>query len=258
MRSLLTVRFAAAVGGVVALALIAFVALVRTGPVAQIVSGAPPTPHRVVDLLAPVYKTTAAPGFAVVDGVTTTRMVLSLDTSRRLDIAPGTPADVTCPHMGEISQCAVAAQLMGDAVVWFALVEALPRTTLVLPAVREMLDDNRLLLANGWDVARSNTVERVCTRDTDSLSEFITTFGDAATSTYSFERGTIFRVTCPQSAPAPESTPTDSMPPHSTPTGAVPGGSAPGVEGGEPSATAPSSTEVGTTDDSLVVPGGVG
>jgi hypothetical protein len=65
-----------------------------------------------------------------------------------------------------------------------------------LPAVREFQDGQRLRLANDWSVKRADRVKRECDTDTGSLTEFIATFGDAASSTFDIDEQRITTVTC--------------------------------------------------------------
>ncbi len=168
--------------------------------------------ERRIDFLYSVFKTTAAQGFAVKDGVTTKKMELIIDSTRRMRIPEGTPAEVTCPKMGELFQCAVAAQLLGDSVLWFALVPAPPRQSLALPPIVELRKNNEVLLANGWVVKRASTVDRVCRFDTDSLADFLARFGARSTATFSYERQQVVRVTCAGDAAPPDTEPLESVP----------------------------------------------
>ena len=56
----------------------------------------------------------------MVDGTATGEMRLALDATRTMVVKPGTPGEITCAKLAEINQCIVAADLLGDAVVWFA------------------------------------------------------------------------------------------------------------------------------------------
>ncbi|MEO7370312.1 MAG: hypothetical protein ABIZ69_05590, partial [Ilumatobacteraceae bacterium] len=145
--------------------------------------------------LLPVYGITADPGFAMVDGVSSGDMHLALDATRTMVVKAGTPGEITCSKLAEINQCVVAADLLGDAVVWFSLVPNPQRASMLLPGVTEVHKDNWLLLSNGWEVARNEVVERNC--DTAGLDDFVRQFGGPlSTSTFSFEQQEIVQVTC--------------------------------------------------------------
>lgn len=152
------------------------------------------TEHR-VNLLQPVYGIQADPGFAVVDGVATAEMHLALDATRTMVVKAGTPGQITCSKLAEINQCVVAADLLGDAVVWFSLIPNPQRSTLILPGVTEVRKNNWVLLSNGWEVARNEVVERNC--DAAGLDDFVKQYGGSlSTSTFSFEQQEIIKVTC--------------------------------------------------------------
>jgi hypothetical protein len=90
----------------------------------------------------------------------------------------------------------VAADMLGDAVLWFSLFPADLRNTINLPAIRELRDQNQVLLANGWVVRRADLVARNCDEDTTSLSDFVRTFGDDAISAWGVPDQRVIRVTC--------------------------------------------------------------
>jgi hypothetical protein len=169
--------------------------------------------HR-IDLLLPVYGIQAAPGFAMVDGAATGEMRLALDATRTMVVKAGTPGEITCAKLAEINQCIVAADLLGDAVVWFSLIPNPQRATLLLPGVTEVRKENWVLLSNGWEVARNEVVERNC--DAAGLDDFVHQFGgNLSTSTFSFEQQQIVKVTCleePESSTS-TSTSTTLLPP---------------------------------------------
>jgi hypothetical protein len=150
--------------------------------------------HR-VNLVLPVYSIQADPGFSMLDGTASTDMHLALDATRTMVVKAGTPGQVSCAKLAEINQCVVAADLLGDAVVWFSLIPNPQRANLLLPGVTAVRADNWVLLANGWEVARNETVERNC--DTSGIEDFVRQFGgNLSTSTFSFEQQEIIKVTC--------------------------------------------------------------
>ena len=53
-------------------------------------------------------------------------------------IAPGTPGESTCLNLWTPNQCGVLADVLGDAVVWFALVPQAPRQTAELPPIVDL------------------------------------------------------------------------------------------------------------------------
>jgi hypothetical protein len=195
------------------------------------------TEHR-VNLLQPVYSIQADPGFAIVDGAATGDMHLVLDATRTMVVKAGTAGQITCSRLAEINQCVVAADLIGDAVVWFSLIPNPQRANLVLPGITAVRKENWVLLANGWEVSRSDVVERNC--DAASLDDFVHRFGGTlSTVTFSFEQQQVIKVTCleePESPTTTSPTSTTLVPPVPVPIDtAVP-------EEGVPAGTAPLDT----------------
>ncbi len=197
MRQFVSLRFWLAIAAVLGLTYGLWYVLVREDDSVAVI-GRPAqtatTEHR-VNLLQPVYGIQADPGFAMVDGVANGDMYLALDATRTMVVKAGTQGQITCARLAEINQCVVAADLLGDAVVWFSLIPNPQRANLVLPGVAEVRNENWLLLANGWEVPRNEVVERNC--DAAGLEDFVRRFGGGlSTSTFSFEQQQIVKVTC--------------------------------------------------------------
>jgi hypothetical protein len=168
-------------------------------------------PDRTIDLVSWIYIATPAEGFGFQRGTTTHDLALQLDATRTMVVKAGTPGEITCPTFDVPGTCTVAADLLGDAVLWFSIVPGPPGAAVVLPAVVEMLDGGWVRLANNWIVRRASVVERSCAEDTSSLPDFINTYGDNATSTFNFETQKLVKVTCPREGtdttdPVPTST----------------------------------------------------
>jgi len=155
-----------------------------------------------IDFVAPIASAASAPGFSVTDGVTTADIALTFDTTRTMVVQAGTPASWECPDATQPGACMVAADLMGDAVLWFAVIPSLgPSTTtdtVKLPAVVELLPNGWVRLANGWVVHHASVVDRFCEAETTSFADFIDQFGAAATSTFDLVTNEIVKVTCPR------------------------------------------------------------
>jgi len=195
VRALFSLRTLAAV---VALALLVLVLRQLTpdsGPVEE--DATQGKVHHRIDLLVPVAEAVPAAGFTVdADGRTTADLALVIDAQRTMFIAAGTPGEVSCPAV-PTSGCAVAVDLLGEAVLWFALVEGEAGKNLDLPATVELLEDGHVVLANGWEVPHAYKVERRCAEDTASLTAFIERFGDTSTTTFDLEAQEVVQVTCP-------------------------------------------------------------
>ena len=197
MRQFVSPRFWLAIAALIGLTFGLWYVLVRKDDTVAVIGSSSQrevTEHR-VNLLQPVYGIQADPGFAIVDGVATGEMHLALDATRTMVVKAGTPGQITCAKLAEINQCVVAADLLGDAVVWFSLIPNPQRATLVLPGVTEVRKNNWVLLSNGWEVARNDVVERNC--DAAGLDDFVKQYGGSlSTSTFSFEQQEIVKVTC--------------------------------------------------------------
>ncbi len=119
---------------------------------------------------------------------------LSLDDLRTLTILGGTMTaefgDVQpCTDFVTPNACVLFADMLGEAVVWFALVSAdtaTPRDFVTLPGLIDMQDNgNEGILRNGWIVNLASPVKRNCEKedgDTSSLRDFITRFPDTKSS----------------------------------------------------------------------------
>jgi hypothetical protein len=200
MRQLFTLGFWMSL---LALAAITVGLLTLTGeddPVTDTLGEIIPT-ERSIDIIAMVFVAQADPGFTIVNGRTTGALRIQIDGFRHMDITPGTPGENRCPQLAETAQCAVAADLLGEAVLWFSIVPLGPRNTVALPAVSGVREGSRVQLVNGWLVRRTETVERECDEDTNSLTDFINRFGDASTATFSLDEQAITTVTCPPQEP---------------------------------------------------------
>lgn len=113
---------------------------------------------------------------------------LSLDDLRVLTVQDGTLAadygDIpACTDFAKLNACVLLADMLGDAVVWFALVssDALAgREFLTLPGLVDMqANGDEGILRNGWVVKLAAPVKRECGETaTSSLRDFIARFPD--------------------------------------------------------------------------------
>lgn len=156
--------------------------------------------EREIDLVGLVFLAQADAGFTILDGRTTERLLIRVDGFRFVDIVPGTPGENRCSDLDQLAGCVIAADLLGNSVLWFSLLPSEPRNVVTLPAVAELRDGARVALVNGWVLHRAETVRRNCDTDTASLTDFIEQFGAASTSTFSIDEQRVTAVTCP--APA--------------------------------------------------------
>lgn len=207
MRQFVSFRFWLTIAVLVGLTVGLWYVLVRTDESVAVIgepTHAEVTEHR-INLLQPVYSIQAAPEFAMVDGVANGDMQLALDATRTMVVKAGTPGQISCGRLAEINQCVVAADLLGDGVVWFSLIPNPQRASLVLPGITEVHKDNWVLLSNGWEVARNEVVERNC--DASGLEDFVHQYGGGlSTSTFSYEQQEITKVTCLEQPEIPTTT----------------------------------------------------
>jgi hypothetical protein len=115
-------------------------------------------------------------------------MRMSLDDLRVLTVQEGTLAadygsTSACTDFVKPNACVLLADMLGDAVVWFALVpsDALAgRELLTLPGLVDMrANGDEGILRNGWVVKLATPVKRECgDSPTSSLRDFITRFPD--------------------------------------------------------------------------------
>ena len=161
-------------------------------------SGLPSAATHHVDLLVPVLQVQAPGGVELTNGVLSADMTLQIDPTRTMLVAAGTPGAWNCPLWERERQCVVAADLLGDGVLWFEVVPGTPTVTMKVAPVVELLADNMVRLSNGWILPRLSLVERSCSDETTSLKHFVDTFGNTATATFDFELQKIVKVTCPR------------------------------------------------------------
>jgi len=152
--------------------------------------------ERTIDLVAWAYAVQPPPGFQMVDGRANKDFAIVIDGTRTMIVTAGTPGEIDCPELTALATCTVAADLLGDGVLWFSIVPGSPGATVQLPAVSEVLDGGWARLANGWVVRHAPKVDRSCPEASASLSDFISTYGDRATSTFNFEQQELVKVTC--------------------------------------------------------------
>jgi hypothetical protein len=218
MRQIFSIRFFAAVGAVVGLFLIVMLVVRGDDEIAVAPPPAAP-PTREVDYVDWVYSSTE-PDFQVRNGRAAADTQLVIDASRRLDIKRGTLGEQHCPRWGEVVECAFLADLLGEGVVWFAIVPIGPNRTVPLPAI-DTLDEGVATLVNGWQVPYQPILDRLCGDDEySSYSELRETLGDNFTSVYSIDEQRLVAVQCDRRvayAPPPAtSVPESSVPSTST------------------------------------------
>lgn len=162
---------------------------------------------RSIDLVAAVDSVEVDPGWTFDGGVTTGDASFVLDDLRPLTVPRGTNVarhDIApqCTDLATPRACILLADMLGEAVVWFALVPASgpkPAEELVLPGIVDMRENgDEGVFSNGWVMALAAPTKRVCEgTDTAHLRDFITRFpGDRARSIVDLRTDRIVRVEC--------------------------------------------------------------
>ena len=147
-----------------------------------------------IDLVASVNSINVDSAWSQEGGITRGgAMRLSLDDLRVLTVQEGTLAAqygpvTACTDFVKPNACVLLADMLGDAVVWFALVpsDALAgREFLTLPGLVDMqANGDEGILRNGWVVKLATPVKRECgDTATSSLRDFITRFPDQLSKT---------------------------------------------------------------------------
>jgi len=165
-----------------------------------------PESHR-VDLVAVVESVSVDTGWSMDGGRTVKVARFSLDDTRTLTLSEGTlvaaHGDVpVCTDLATPRACVLLADMLGQAVVRFALVPAntaTPAATLELPGIVDMqANGDEGVLANGWVLRLATPTKRQCPDvPTANLRDFITRFpGAAARSTVDLVNDEIMRVEC--------------------------------------------------------------
>jgi hypothetical protein len=207
MRQVISWRFVAAMGAVLGLMVVIYLAFGNNRSVAEVIQDEGP-PARRMDLISIVLGTTRD-RFALDDGGTTTgTMTMQVLPAGFTDAVPvtvfaGTPGVITCADLDR--PCALLAQTLGDTVVWFALVPMGQNFRFDLPAVEE-LDGGYANLVNGWQVPYATVIDRRCEsqpgapaqpgESAESFSEFLRLQGEAFHSLYDLGRGALTAVIC--------------------------------------------------------------
>ena len=162
---------------------------------------------RRIDTVAFVQSVNFDSGWDISGGVTSASARFTLDDGRILTAYAGTLADSDplvpgCEDLATPGACVLLADLLGDAVVWFALVAADTvdgGMRLTLPGLVDMEDNGDLgVYANGWTLPLASPTRRECEgTDTTNLRQFITLFPpDRATSRLDLIADTVVAVTC--------------------------------------------------------------
>lgn len=200
MRQLMSWRTWAAIGALLVLATVVQLITGR-GPRGGDDAGVQPTERRVT-AIASVMAIQQSEAFAVIDGVTVGSATISLDDGRLVSLTRDTPGEVDCTDRATPAACVFLADMLGEGVVWYALINADAPTsrTVVLPTLVDMTDGGDTgVLANGWFVPLANGVVRTCAGEPRSptLRTFIESFTDRGIRTVlDLDRDEVIEVIC--------------------------------------------------------------
>ena len=133
-----------------------------------------------IETVAIATSFTQSEGWRIENGRTVGEASVLLDDARQVFIAADTPGENLCADLTVDSSCVFLANMFGDSVMWFALIDIngeKPTRVLELPSLVDMLDSgSRGVLENGWIVRLANGVKRTCGEDTGTLREFINNY----------------------------------------------------------------------------------
>lgn len=196
MRQIFSVRFFAAVGGVVGL----FFLLTTVFATREVIEGGDDAPMGVeshaIDFVDQVFSSRNTQFALTIEGVAANDTDLIIDGSRSLRIVSDTPGVNHCPRFPAVGACAVVADLLGEGVVWFALVPSGSNRTVDLPAI-DTLDDGVATLVNGWQLPFAPVLDRRCpNEDFASYRDFREAMGDDFTSIYDIDTRRLVAVEC--------------------------------------------------------------
>lgn len=185
----------AALAALAALALLANAILVDDDSIDAVIE--PDPIERRIDLIEPVFAVDASDGFEIDrTGAATGSMDVVLDAERTLRIVPGTLGEIACDELDEINRCAVLADMLGEAVIWFAILPQAGGGTVELPPIVD-LDDGEAVFENGWRIPYPPVIERECEgEDIASFSDFLERFGPDSVSIVDLETAQVVQVRC--------------------------------------------------------------
>jgi hypothetical protein len=200
MRQLLSWRTWAAIGALLVLATVVQLITSR-GPRGVDDSSAQPSQRR-IDAVASVMTIQSSEAFAAIEGITVGSATLALDDGRTINIVRDTPGEIDCTDRTTPAACVLLADLLGDGIVWYALVNANgpASRTLALPTIVDMVDGGDTgVLENGWHIPLANGVVRTCAgaQRSPTLRAFIDSYSTTGiTTVLDLDRDEVVEVIC--------------------------------------------------------------
>lgn len=195
MRQLFNWRFVAAVAALAVLGLLAQAILIDDDSIETVIE--PTIIERQIDLIEPIASAAViGDASGLRNGVTTESIELTIDAERVVSIAPGTLGEISCEELDAENRCAILADMLGNAVIWFAILPQAPRSTVELPPVID-LDDGQAVFDNGWRIPYAPVIERDCGgEDIPTFSDFLRRFGPDSVTIVDLESRQVTSVRC--------------------------------------------------------------
>lgn len=195
MRQIFNWRFVATLGALAALALLARAILTDDASIEAVIE--PEVIERKIDLIEPIVSARQTEAFSVTpSGVTRGFLDLAVDAERVVRIVPGTLGEVDCDELEVPNRCAVFADMLGDAVVWFTILPQAPRATVELPPIVD-LNDGLAVFDSGWRIPYAPVIERECDgEDIPTFSDFLRRFGPDSVTIVDLETRQVTAVRC--------------------------------------------------------------
>lgn len=193
MRQLFSWRFVAAVGAVAALGLLASAVFGGDDSLEAVVD--PDPIERSIDVMEPIVSVERSLDFGL-DRTTTGYLDVSLTDDRLMRITPGTYGEISCEELDQPNRCAVLADTLGDAVIWFSIMPLAPRNTVELPPIID-LDDGDAVFDNGWRIPYAPVIERECNgEDFPSFGDFLERYGPQSITILDLETREVIAARC--------------------------------------------------------------
>lgn len=133
-------------------------------------------------------------GFTVVDGVAPLTARLILDELRAVDIVAGTPGVDNCPVSRRVGRCAVLADMLGEAVLWFSLVPV--DAGMIELGTVTAFDDEWAVLSDGFALPHADVFVRRCATEFESFTQWRRELGDDYVTVYSLAERELTDVVC--------------------------------------------------------------
>jgi len=199
VRQILNVRFVAALAALLGLTLLVQTVFADDDVIDEIVEEQTEVPGRRVDFIAIGETIDRSPDFELTDeGVTEGILDVNFADGRIMRVVAGTPGEITCPNLRGTNRCVVLADLVGEAVLWFALIPRGPNSTAFLPPIVD-LEDGYAIFENGWEISYPPVIERderTCGDDITSFSDFLRRYGPNSVSIVDLETQQVSTVRC--------------------------------------------------------------